>query len=92
MSGAQGCPVQVQIRDWYLQAFAQVEAGTTGAIALADEADGEEATPDKAADASSDWQRMQQKVGQDVQLASLHVQLSATQRCCERTLCDPHQE
>ena len=66
MSGAGGCRVQAQIREWYLRAFAQIQGGTTGAIAVADEADGEEATPDKAADGSSDWQRMQQKVGQDV--------------------------
>lgn len=62
------CHVQAQIREWYLQAFAQIQAGTTGAIALADEADGEDATPDKGADASSDQQRMQQKVGQDFQI------------------------
>ena len=57
--------MQAHIREWYLQVFAQIQAGTTGAIALADEADGEDATPDKGADASSDGQMMQQKVPQD---------------------------
>ena len=66
MSKVGECYVQAQIREWYLQAFAQVQAGTTGVIALADEADGEDATPDKGADASSDWQMMQQKVEQDL--------------------------
>lgn len=66
MSVARMCHLQAQIREWYLQAFAQIQAGTTGAIALADEADGEDATPDKGADASLDQQCMHQKVGQDI--------------------------
>lgn len=41
--------LQEQVREWYVQAFAQIQAGTTGAIALADEADAAEATtPDEA--------------------------------------------
>ena len=79
MSIAGKCHVQAQVREWYLQAFARIQAGTTGAIALADGADGEDATPDKAADASLDRQQMHQKVGPDVEVTLVsYVQLSAT--------------
>ena len=71
--------MQAQVREWYLQAFAQIQAGTTGAITLADEAGGENATPDKGADASSDRQMSQQKVEQDFEIV--------TQSSCPIPLC-----
>ena len=54
--------VQEQIQEWYVQAFGQVESGTTGAIALADEPDAAEASLDEAAETPKDTHRKQQKV------------------------------
>ena len=56
------CMVQEQIQEWYVQAFGQVENGTTGAIALADEPDAAEASLDEAAEMPQDSHRKQQKV------------------------------
>ena len=55
-------PLQEQIREWYVQAFAQIQEGTTGAIALADEAEGVEAASDEGTDTTQDLKRKQQKV------------------------------
>jgi hypothetical protein len=55
-------PLQEQVREWYVQAFAKIQEGTTGAIALADEAEGVEAASDEGTDTSQDLRGKQQKV------------------------------
>lgn len=55
-------PLQEQIQEWYVQAFAQIQEGTIGAIALADEADAAEAASDEGTDTPQDMQRKLQKV------------------------------
>ena len=56
------CILQKQIQEWYVQGFGQLQSGTTGAIALADEADAMEAAHDEAAETSHDSHRKQHKV------------------------------
>lgn len=54
--------LQEQIQEWYVQAFAVIESGTTGAIALADEPEAAEAVLSEEAETPQDSHRKQHKV------------------------------
>ena len=86
--------MQAQLREWYLQAFARIQAGTTGAIAVADEADAEDATPDKGVDASTDRHMMQHKVGKDFDTAPafMFTRCDSITIPSNTSLCGPHQQ